>query len=348
MDISLSINDILTIIGEGCVEGGADIQITGIAALDTAGPGDLSFLGNNKYRKQVPASRASFVLLPEDYKGSPNKNQLYLRVPNPSLALSKVCAQIEERHAPPPPPGIHPTAIVDQSASIDPEASIGPQCVIEAMAVIGKGTVLDAMVFIGRNTQVGQDCRFMPQVVLSSHCEVGDRVRLHAGVVVGSDGYGYDLSDGVYHRNPQIGRVVIENDVEIGANTTVDRARFNETRICQGTKIDNLVQIAHNVIIGKNCIIAAQSGISGSTTLEDNVTLAGQVGVVGHITIGKGTIIGAQGGVNRDLDPGSKVTATPVMPLMLARKIDVLLRKLPDLFKKVANIEKLLEKKTDN
>ena len=344
MDITLSTDEILDIVGEGKKEGGTHVTIRGIAALDMAGPGDLSFLGNNKYRKQVPKSCASMVLLPEDYKGKPNENQLYLRVRNPSLALSRVCEHIEHRLNPTPTPGIHSTAVIDPSASIDSESCVGPQCVIEAGAVIGKGTVLEARVYVGKNAQVGENCQFKPQVVLASYCEVGDRVRLHAGVVVGSDGYGYDLINGVYHRNPQIGHVIIEDDVEIGANTTVDRARFNVTRIQRGTKIDNLVQVAHNVNIGKNCIIAAQSGISGSTTLEDEVTLAGQVGVAGHITIGRGTVIGAQGGVNRDIDPGSKITGTPVMPLLQARKIDVLLRKLPELFKKVANIEKIIEK----
>lgn len=346
MDISLSTGEILDIIGEGNKEGSTDVTIKGIAALDMAGPGDLSFLGNNKYRKQVPKSCASLVLLPEDYIGKPGENQQYLRVRNPSLALSMVCEHIELQLNPSRLPGIDSSAVIDSTASIDLEASIGPQCVVEAGAVIGKGTVLEANVYIGRNAKVGKDCRFKPQVVLASYCEVGDRVRLHAGVVVGSDGFGYDLSEGVYYRNPQIGYVIVEDDVEIGANTTVDRARFNVTRIQSGTKIDNLVQVAHNVNIGKNCIIAAQSGISGSTTLEDEVTLAGQVGVAGHITIGRGAIIGAQGGVNRDIEPSSTSTGTPVMPLLQARKIDVLLRKLPELFKKVANIEKIIEKKS--
>ncbi len=348
MDISLSTDEILDIIGEGIKEGSTNITIKGIAALDMAGSGELSFLGNNKYRKQVPSSRASVVLLPEDYKGNPGENQLYLRVPNPSLSLSRVCEHIENRLNPSAVPGVDSSAVIDPAATIDPDACVGPQCVIEAGAVVGKGTVLEARVFIGRNSQVGKDCQFKPQVVLASYCKIGDRVRLQAGVVVGSDGFGYDLSEGAHYRNPQIGYVIIEDDVEIGANTTIDRARFDVTRIQKGTKIDNLVQVAHNVNIGKNCMIAAQSGISGSTTLEDDVTLAGQVGVTGHITIGRGAVIGAQGGVNRDIEPGSTNTGTPVMPLLQARKIDVLLRKLPELFKKVAKFEKILEKKSVN
>lgn len=348
MDISLSTGEILDIIGEGVKEGSTNVTIKGIAALDMAKSGELSFLGNNKYRKQVPISRASIVLLPEDYKGKPGENQLYLRVRNPSLSLSKVCEHIEIRLNPSAVPGIDTSAVIDPSATIDPEAYVGPQCVIEAGAAVGKGTVLEANVYIGRNSQVGRDCIFKPQVVLASYCKIGDRVRLQAGVVVGSDGFGYDFSEGAHYRNPQIGYVIIEDDVEIGANSTIDRARFDVTRIQKGTKIDNLVQIAHNVNIGRNCMIAAQSGISGSTTLEDDVTLAGQVGIAGHITIGRGAVIGAQGGVNRNIEPGSKSTGTPVMPLLQARKIDVLLRKLPELFKKVANLEKILEKKSVN
>ena len=345
MDISLSTDEILDIIGEGIKEGDTDVIIKGIAALDIAESGELSFLGNNKYSKEVPNSNASIVLLPEEYKGKPRLNQLYLRVANPSLSLSKICEHIEICLNPSRSPGIDSSAVIDPTATIDPEAYIGPQCVIAADASVGKGTILEAKVYIGENSHVGKNCQFKPQVVLASYCKVGDRVRLEAGVIVGSDGFCYDLNEGVHYRNPQIGYVIIENDVEIGANTTIDRARFDVTRIQEGTKIDNLVQVAHNVNIGKNCMIAAQSGISGSTTLEDNVTLAGQVGVAGHITIGQAAIIGAQGGVNRDIEPESKSTGTTVMPLLQARKIDVLLRKLPEVFKKVANLEKILEKK---
>lgn len=343
MQFSYTLEEILKIAGEGQAEGHTGERITGIASLSLAAAGDLSFLGNKKYRKEVASCAASIVVLPEDHDGSPKENQVFLRVTHPSKALAQVCERIERDCWIKPVAGIHPSAVVDPSAKIDANASIGPLCVIEAGATIGAGTVLESQIFIGHQTQLGDDCWLKPQVSVGSHCLIGDRVRLHSGVVVGSDGYGYSTVGGKHLKEPQIGRVVIEDDVEIGANSCVDRARFSETRIGEGTKIDNLVQIAHNVIIGPHCLLVAQSGIAGSTTLGDHVILSAQVGILGHIKVGSGCRIGGQAGVNGDLEPGSFVTDTPAYPIMQARKVEVLKRRLPDLFKRVAKLEELID-----
>ena len=343
MKISLSLEQVLDIIGEVRIEGRTAETITGIASLDQAEKGDLSFMGNKKYRKAVSSSLASVILLPEEYDGHPGDNQVYLRVADPSLALVQVCERIEKQLWPKPPAGIHPSSVVHPDAAVDASATVGPLCVIEAGATIGAGTVIESQTLIGKETCVGRNCWIMPQVLVASYCRVGDRVRLHGGVVIGSDGFGYNYLEGIHRKEPQIGIVVVEDDVEIGANSTVDRARFGETRIGAGTKIDNLVQVAHNARIGRNCILVSQTGISGTSTLEDNVVLGGQVGMIGHITIGAHSMVGGQSGINHSLPAKSYVRGTPAMPYMQAQRIEILTRRLPDLFKRVAKVEEMLE-----
>lgn len=339
MQVSFTAADITAITQSKATRGSTNETIRGLAALADAGPGDLSFLGNQKYKSGVAGSRASVVLLPTDFAGEPQANQLYVFVENPSVALARVCAKIEQSLWPRPAPGIHPSASVAPGAKIAATASIGPLCVVEEGAVIGERTQLHAQVFVGRNARIGDDCWLMPGVVLATECELGRRVRLQAGVVVGSDGFGYEFVQGRHEKVPQVGTVVIADDVEIGANTTLDRARFSRTFVGEGTKIDNLVQIAHNVRIGRHCLVCAQVGISGSTTLEDYVVLAGQAGLGGHITIGKGAKAGGQAGITADVPAGSFVNGTPAIPFLLERKIAVLQQRLPELFKRVVTLE---------
>jgi UDP-3-O-[3-hydroxymyristoyl] glucosamine N-acyltransferase len=260
-------------------------------------------------------------------------------VEKPSAGLSRLCSRLEQALWPKPAPGIHPTAVVAPTAQIAPSATIGPLCVIEAGVRVGERTHLQAAIFVGRDAVIGNDTWLMPKVVITAECVVKDRVRLHAGVVVGSDGFGYEFVGGRHEKVPQIGWVVIENDVEIGANTTIDRARFSQTLIGEGTKIDNLVQIAHNVVIGKHCMICSQVGVSGSTTVEDYVVVGGQAGLAGHLTVGRASKINGQSGVNSDLEPNSSVSGTPCLPYLLEQRVNVLRRKVPDLFKRVGALE---------
>jgi UDP-3-O-[3-hydroxymyristoyl] glucosamine N-acyltransferase len=339
MQVAFSPEEIVAIVKPREMRGSTTETIRGIASLATAVPGDLSFLGNSKYRPEVPATRASVVLVPQDYKGAPGPNQLLLLVDNPSVALARLCARLEQALWPKPPAGVHPSASVARGASVAASATVGPLCVIEEGAEVGEGSHLQAQVFVGRGARIGADCWLMPGVIVASECILRNRVRLQPGVVVGSDGFGYEFVKGRHEKVPQVGTVTIEDDVEIGANTTLDRARFSSTVVGEGTKIDNLVQVAHNVIIGKHCLICAQTGISGSTILEDYVVLGGQVGVVGHVRLGKGAKVGAQAGINGDLAPGVSVWGTPHRPYVFELRMQVLRDRLPDLFKRVSALE---------
>jgi len=340
MQVAYSPADIAAITGAQRIAGTTARTITDIASLELAQPGDLSFLGNAKYKSQVPGSKATALLLPPDYAGEPGVDQVFIFVENPSAALAKLCSRIEQALWPKLPPGVHPSAVVAPTARVDPTAHVGPLCVVEDGAEIGPRTVLQASVFVGREAVIGADCFLMPKVVLASMCTLGQRVRLQPGVVIGSDGFGYEFVNGRHEKVPQIGSVVIGDDVEIGANSTLDRARFSRTVVGEGTKIDNMVQIAHNVVIGKHVILCSQVGISGSTTIEDYVVLGGQVGVGGHITIAKGTKAGGQTGIAFDTEPGSYLNGTPATPYMLERRLQVLHQRLPDLFKRVDALEK--------
>ncbi|HWA87602.1 MAG TPA: UDP-3-O-(3-hydroxymyristoyl)glucosamine N-acyltransferase [Opitutus sp.] len=335
--------EIVAIVEPRQVRGGTTRRINGIAALGAAEPGDLSFLGNAKYKNEVPGSRASMVLLPADYAGEPQADQVFLLVENPSVALARLCARIEQTLWPKPAPGIHPTACVAPGARVAKSATIGPLCVVEADAEIGEHTHLQAQVFVGRAARIGNDCWLSPGASVQAECVLQHRVRLHAGVVIGSDGFGYEFVRGRHEKLPQVGGVLIGNDVEIGANTTIDRARFSRTEIGEGTKIDNLVQIGHNVTIGRHCLLCAQAGISGSVTIGDYVVLAGQVGVAGHITIGSGVKAGGQTGISSDVAPGRTINGTPAIPYQLERRIAVLQQRLPDLFRRVDALEQQLK-----
>jgi UDP-3-O-[3-hydroxymyristoyl] glucosamine N-acyltransferase len=343
MQVAYTSAEIAAIVGVLRTAGTTTLKIRDIAALSTARAGDLSFLSNAKYKSQVPGSAASALLLPPDYVGEPRPDQVFLYVENPSVALAKVCARIEQSLWPKPPAGIHPSAVVAATAKIDPTAHLGPLCVVEEGAQIGAGSVLQASVFVGRDARMGEGCWVMAGGVIAAGCSLGNRVRLQSGVVIGSDGFGYEFVGGRHEKIPQIGTVVIGDDVEIGANTTLDRARFSRTVVGEGTKIDNLVQIAHNVVIGRHCLLCAQVGISGSTTLEDYVVLGGQAGVGGHITIGKGSKAGGQTGIAYDVPPGSYLNGTPAIAYMLERRLQILHQRLPDLFKRVEILEKKME-----
>ncbi|MEX1045138.1 MAG: UDP-3-O-(3-hydroxymyristoyl)glucosamine N-acyltransferase [Chthoniobacterales bacterium] len=315
----------------------AAVSVTGPASLADARPGEVSFFAHPRYVGELRTTRASAVLVPRDFAGE--TASVPVRVDNPSRAFTEITA-LFIRPPVSPPAGVHPAAQVHEGASIDPSASVCEYAVVMPGATVGPRSIVGAGSYVGRDARLGADCLLHPHAVVREDCQVGDRVILHCGVVVGSDGFGYDTKDGRHCKIPQSGRVVIGNDVEIGANTTIDRARFGRTVIGEGTKIDNLVMIAHNVVIGRHCIICAQVGISGSTQIGDYVVLAGQAGLVGHIKVGDGAIVGAQSGLSNDLAPKAIVVGSPPRPIGDWKRAVVRIDKLGQLYERVRKLEK--------
>ena len=339
MKVSFTLAEVAGIVQAARTAGATTEPVHGIASLGLAEPGDLSFLGNPKYKGAVATTRASVVLVPQDYDGSPGPNQAHLFVDNPSVGLSRLCSRLEQELWPKPRPGVHPSAVVAKGARVAASATVGPLCVVEAEASVGEGAHLQSGVFIGRGSVIGDGSWLMAGVAVQPECTIGKRVRLHPGVVIGSDGFGYELVAGRHEKVPQVGTVAIGDDVEIGANTTVDRSRFERTAIGEGTKIDNLVQVGHNVIIGKHCMICALVGIAGSCTLGDFVVVGGQSGLAGHLTVGTGAMIAAQSGVKDDIPAKTSVWGSPSNPILLEQKLTILRRRLPELFKRVEALE---------
>jgi UDP-3-O-[3-hydroxymyristoyl] glucosamine N-acyltransferase len=291
--------------------GDAGRELTGIAPLEAAGPSDLSFLANPAYAAAFKATRAGAVFVPRSVEERPEGVALLL-ADNPYLSFARAAARFDTRDL--PVPGVHPTAVVHPTARLGKEVSIGPLCVVGANAVIGERSVLHALVSVGEDVVIGSDCRLHSQVSVRERCVLGDRVVLQNGVQIGADGYGFAPHEGRFEKVPQIGNVVIGNDVEIGANSCIDRAMMASTVIGEGTKIDDLVMIAHNVQVGPHCLLVAQTGISGSTKLGHHVVLGGQTGVAGHIEIGDMVRVGAKGGVTRGIKTGRTYAGFPAMP----------------------------------
>jgi UDP-3-O-[3-hydroxymyristoyl] glucosamine N-acyltransferase len=336
--VQLTVRELAALVGGQFAEGADGAQvITGVAAAREAGAGDVTFFGNPKYLAQIKATRATAALVPADF--AETIPAIAVRVENPSLAF----ARLVERFAPPPivfPPGVHPSAVVASDALLGEGVSIQPGVVIEAGARVGARSVIGANSYIGHGAIVGEDCHFAPRVTVAARCLVGNRVILHSGAVLGSDGFGFEFSAGRHVKIPQTGIVQVDDDVEIGANTTIDRARFGRTWIGEGTKIDNLVMIAHNVVIGKHCIIVAQVGISGSTRLGNYVTLAGQVGVAGHLEIGDQAVVAAQGGVSKSLPGKEMYMGFPAMPAREYREQLARIGRLAKLTERVRQLER--------
>lgn len=330
----------------GELVGNGAIAVKAIKGIEEAQEGDLSFLVSSKHEEALALSRASGFLVPKNIKNTHNRN--VIKVEQPSIALSKVMEFILPESVAHP-RGISKSALISKGASLGTNVAIGPYVVIEDDAVIGDNTIIYPFVFIGKNTKIGQDCLIYPNVTIREDLTIGTRVVIHAGSIIGSDGFGYDtLADGTHIKIPQIGSVVIEDDVEIGACVTIDRARFAKTVIGKGTKIDNLVQIAHNVTLGPNCILAGQTGISGSSKLGRNVTLGGQVGVSDHINLGDFVVAGGKTGISRSFPSKTVLFGYPAKPADKAREIIASVGLLPKLFERVKALEakiKELEKK---
>lgn len=323
--------------------GNPEHLIIGVDALEKASEEDASFLVNPRYKEQMKRSNAGVICVSEEVETLPSKN--FLVSDNPSRTIQTIAEILIGHQMASGFQGIHPTAVVHPDAVIGQDAIIGPYVVIDRGAIIEPRARLMAHVCIGASAQIGEDCILYPHVVVREGCVLGKRVILQPGAVIGSCGFGY-LTDatGNHSKLEQIGNVVIEDDVEIGANTTIDRARFKTTRIGRGTKVDNLVQIAHNVSLGEHNIIVSQTGIAGSAKTGRNVIMGGQAGIVGHVDIADNVIIASRGGVSKDLPHAGKYNGSPVIPLADYNRQQVHLRKIADYVKQIENLEARLRK----
>lgn len=336
-----TVRSLAELVGGEIVGPGADQVISGINDLRAAQPDQISFLGNPKYEADAVASRAGAILI--SAKDATKLSRTRIVVDAPSAAFGRISALF----APPPirdEPGIHATAVLAPAAIVGEGVSIGPHVVIAAGAKIGARCVIGANSFIGQECIIGDETRLYPLVTLRERCVIGARVIIHSGAVIGADGFGYDFDakSGCHVKIVHTGHVQIDDDVEIGANTTIDRGRFGKTHIGMGAKIDNLVQIAHNVTVGAHSIIVSQTGISGSTSLGRYVTLAGQVGLAGHLKIGDRATIAAQSGLNKDVPAGAVLAGHHAVPIRESLKIEALTRKLPEIVERLKALEEKL------
>ena len=313
-----------------------DVEIVGLAGIEEAGPGDLTFVANRKYIRHIRDTRASAIILAEEMPEAPIPS---LRSPDPYLAFAKA---LDLFHRPvTPEPGIHPTAIVGPDAQIGPNASIGPYAVIGSGCLLGANVVLHPHVVLYPGASVGNDVILHARAVVRENCRLGDRVIIQNGAVIGSDGFGFaPKPDGTYYKIAQSGRVVIEDDVEVGANATIDRAAVGDTIIQRGSKIDNLVQIGHGSRVGEHCVLAAQTGLAGSTRLGRGVRAAGQVGFAGHLEVGDGATFTAQTGVPHDVPAGALMSGYPAVENAVWLRCMAALPKLPELIRRVRELEK--------
>jgi UDP-3-O-[3-hydroxymyristoyl] glucosamine N-acyltransferase len=321
---------------QGDVLGDPSTVLNTFAPADRAQAGDLTFAENPDYFARAEQSAASAIIVDGDF----TSKKILIRVPNARIAFAKALALFFPE--PILPAGVHPTAIIAPSAQVDPTAHIGPYCVVHEKVRIGARCILHGGNHIGIGSQLGEDVSLFPNVIVYTRSEIGNRVRIHAGSVVGSDGFGYVLDNGVHRKVPQIGNVIIRDDVEIGSNVTIDRGALGPTIIGKGTKIDNLVQIAHNVVIGDYCLVISQVGIAGSTKIGNYAILAGQAGLAGHLKIGNRVTIAAQSGVMTNLEDGEKVLGSPAQSDRQAKRQYIAMQHLPDLLKRVADLEKKL------
>jgi UDP-3-O-[3-hydroxymyristoyl] glucosamine N-acyltransferase len=320
------------------LEGDGEVDIVRVAAVHKAGPGDLTFVANRRYLPKLATTRASAVILGPTKGVAPHVSCAVLHTDDPYSAFARAVTLFAP--VTPPPTGIDRLSAVADDAAIGADVSIGPFVTVGAGAAIGARTIVHPNVVVGEGVRIGDDCVIHSQASIRDRVVIGDRVTLHDGVVVGSDGYGFARQkDGTHLKIPQHGDVVIEDDVEIGANSTIDRPAIGETRISAGTKIDNLVHVAHGVAIGRRVLLAAQVGIAGSSTIGDDVMMAGQTGVAGHITVGDKAIVGAKSAVLQPVDPGAFVTGSPAFRHAEWRKASVLFRSLPSMKKRLEELE---------
>lgn len=338
--MALNLSELARLVDGDIVRGELDLLVDGIASLDEAGPSELSFLGNEKYRAQYLATRAAAVIVPRGVTEGPESSAL-IAADNPSLAFGLAVKHFVASLARSFTPGIHPRAIVDESARLDPaKVRIHAGAVVMAGAEIGDGSEIGPNAVVGENVRIGRDCLLHASVTVRERCTLGDRVILQPGAVIGSDGYGYELVEGRHVKIDQVGHVEIQDDVEVGANTTIDRARFGRTVIGEGSKIDNLVQVAHNVQLGKHCLLVSQSGVAGSARTGDYVVVAAQAGVGGHVKIGAKSVLAGRAGATADLDGGQTYSGMPARPFMEEQRSRAMIRQLPKLAERLKALER--------
>jgi UDP-3-O-[3-hydroxymyristoyl] glucosamine N-acyltransferase len=331
---------------EGELIGDETLLISGVAGIKEAQKGEITFLANPKYAALLEKTLASAVVTSREVQ---SLTKPIIRTENPSLAFIKIVSSFSNeaaRHF----QGVHPNVVLGKNVSLGKDVAIGAYVVIQDDVVIGPHTIIYPACFIGYDVSIGSNSLIYPNVSIRERTLIGSRVIIHSGTVIGSDGFGFISIEGRHRKIPQVGTVEIGDDVEIGANVAIDRARFDKTIIGSGTKIDNLVHIAHNVVVGENSLIVAQVGISGSTSIGKGVTLAGQAGLVGHIQVGDGAIIAAQAGVTKSVPPNTTVSGYPAQEHRLAKRINAYLQNLPRLYETVKELQekiKKLEKKAD-
>jgi UDP-3-O-[3-hydroxymyristoyl] glucosamine N-acyltransferase len=330
--------DLAELVG-GRVEGDTDhaMEVDAVRTLEAAGPRDLSFLNHARYREQALASKAGALLVGAAMASGDFQKPLLI-VDDTAYALSLLLNRLHPSEA--PVPGVHPTAVLEPGCEIDPSAHIGPYAVIGSGTRIEARAAVHAHVVIGKGCSVGEGTVLHPHAVLYDRTEVGAGSIVHAGVILGADGFGYATHGGVHHKVPQVGRVVLEKDVEVGANSAIDRATLGETRIGEGTKIDNLVQVGHNVQTGRHCILCGQAGIAGSTQLGNYVVLAGQAGVSGHIKLGDGAQVAAKSAALTSVEPGTQVAGIPAVELRKWRRQSVMIARLEEMSRRLRALEK--------
>jgi UDP-3-O-[3-hydroxymyristoyl] glucosamine N-acyltransferase len=327
----------------GRLLGDPTVTVGGVAPLDRASPRDLSFLGVAKYASLFTSSRAGIVLVSPELADTPGQATARVIVERPQEALLALLPKFHRVRT--APPGVHATAVIGADVRLGADVSIGPYAVLGEGARIGDRVIIGSHCSVGAGVEIGDDSQLFPSVTVYAGSRMGKRVTLHAGVRIGSDGFGYVQRDGQHLKIPHVGRCIVEDDVEVGANSTIDRGSIDDTVIGAGTKIDNLVQIGHNVRVGRVCLIMSQAGIAGSTRVEDGCMILGQVGISGHLTIGKGARLAAQAGVFGDIPAGETWSGYPARPHKVALRAQAALFKLPSLLRR---IERLLETKTES
>lgn len=324
----------------GEVVGDEDLVITGLSGIQEAKEGDLTFLANSKYIPLSKNTKATAIITSRDIEIS---GKSVIRTDNPSVAFADLITAMTEGDAHPF-KGIHKAAFMAGDCVIGKNVSIGPYVIIESQAKIGDNTIIYGGSYVGHHTTIGDDCLIYPNITIREHVNIGSRVTVHSGTVIGSDGFGYIQVDGAHKKIPQIGTVTIEDDVEIGANVAIDRARFDQTVIGRGTKIDNLVQVAHNVVMGEDCIIISQVGISGSVNVGKGSYLLGQAGITGHLTIGEGSIVFSQSALGKSIPPQSHVSGSPARPHVEAKRVFASTQKLPHYIKIIQDLQKRVQR----